>query len=100
MKPSPEIEQVTERFPFVACEYARALAESSDAFRRQLEPDVRELEDEEEFGPDPFDEEGEASGCFGLKQRFPDRVLVMTSNSIRSCATCCFLAETRSCCRM
>ena len=89
MKPSSEIEQVTERFPFVACEYARALAESSDAFRRQLEPDVRELDDEEEFGPDPFDEEGEASGCFGLKQRFPDRVLVMTSNAcFMNCRHC------------
>ena len=59
---SPDMEQVTERFPYVACEYARALADTSDAFRRQLEPDVRELEDDEEFGPDPFDEEGEASG--------------------------------------
>ena len=89
MKPSPEIEQVVERFPFVACEYARALAESSDAFRRQLEPDVRELEDDEEFGPDPFDEEGEASGCFGLKQRFPDRVLVMASDScFMNCRHC------------
>ena len=89
MTPSSEIEEVTERFPFVACAYARALAESSDAFRRQLEPDVRELEDDEELGPDPFDEEGEASGCFGLKQRFPDRVLVMTSNAcFMNCRHC------------
>ena len=80
---------MTERFPFVACAYARALADASDAFRRQMEPDVRELEDEDEFGPDPFDEEGEASGCFGLKQRFPDRVLVMTSNAcFMNCRHC------------
>ena len=80
---------MTERFPFVACAYARALAARSAAFRRQLEPDARELEDDEDFGPDPFDEEGEASGCFGLKQRFPDRVLVMTSNAcFMNCRHC------------
>jgi len=80
---------VTARYPFEACAYARALAETSDAFRRQMEPDERELADEEEFGPDPFDEEGEASGCFGLKQRFPDRVLVMTSNAcFMNCRHC------------
>ena len=89
MNPSSEIEEVTARFPFVACVYARALADASDAFRRQVEPSVRELEDDEEFGPDPFDEEGEASGCFGLKQRFPDRVLVMTSNAcFMNCRHC------------
>ena len=84
-----KLDQVTERFPLVACAYARALAARSAAFRRQLEPDVRELEDDEDFGPDPFDEEGEASGCFGLKQRFPDRVLVMTSNDcFMNCRHC------------
>ena len=93
MKPSPEIEKAIAKFPFVACPYARALAARSEAFRRQMEPDARELEDDEEFGPDPFDEEGEASGCFGLKQRFPDRVLVMTSNA---CFMNCRRARTRS----
>ena len=89
MNETLEIDEVTERFPFVACAYARALADGSDAFRRQMEPDARELENEEDFGPDPFDEEGEASGCFGLKQRFPDRVLVMTSNAcFMNCRHC------------
>ena len=89
MSETPAIEEVAERFPFVACDYARALADASDAFRRQMVPDARELEDEEDFGPDPFDEEGEASGCFGLKQRFPDRVLVMTSNAcFMNCRHC------------
>ena len=89
MNETSDIAAVTERFPFVACEYARSLADASDAFRRQMEPDARELEGDEEFGPDPFDEEGEASGCFGLKQRFPDRVLVMTSNAcFMNCRHC------------
>jgi lysine 2,3-aminomutase len=89
VKPSPEIEKVTERYPVAASAYARALAARSVAFRRQLEPDARELEEEEGIGPDPFGEEDEASGCFGLKQRFPDRVLVMTSNAcFMNCRHC------------
>ena len=89
VNPASAIEQVTANFPFAACGYARALAARSDAFRRQMEPDARELEDEEGVGPDPFGEEDEASGCFGLKQRFPDRVLVMTSNAcFMNCRHC------------
>ena len=89
MKPSPEIEKVTEQYPVAASAYARALAARSAAFRRQLEPDVRELEEEDGVGPDPFGEEDESSGCFGLKQRFPDRVLVMTSNAcFMNCRHC------------
>ena len=89
MNPSSDMEEAPAQFPFVACAYARELATRSEAFRRQMEPDARELEDDEEFGPDPFDEEGEANGCFGLKQRFPDRVLVMTSNAcFMNCRHC------------
>ena len=84
-----DIDGVVERFPFVACAYARELAVRSAAFRLQLEPDVREAVDEEDVGPDPFGEENEACGCFGLKQRFPDRVLVMTSNAcFMNCRHC------------
>ncbi len=83
------ISGAAERFPFVACAYARALAARSEAFRRQLEPDERELEEEANVGHDPFGEEDESSGCFGLKQRFPDRVLVMTSNAcFMNCRHC------------
>ena len=81
VKPSPEIEKVAEQFPVFACAYARALAARSAAFRRQLEPDARELEDEGDFGPDPFGEEDEASGCFGLKQRF----LVRSDEELTAC---------------
>ncbi len=89
MNQSSEIEKVKARFPCVACAYARALARTSAAFRRQMEPDLRELEEEDGVGPDPFGEEDEASGCFGLKQRFPDRVLVMTSNAcFMNCRHC------------
>ena len=79
-------------FPFHACDYARALAEKSPAFRRQIEPDMHELDDEDGLSEDPFGEEtedGEASGCYGLKQRFPDRVLVVASDScFANCRHC------------
>lgn len=83
--PAPD---VAYRFPYAACDYARALAARSPAFARQVNPDPRELE-EDGFGPDPFGEEEEASGCHGLKQRFPDRVLVMASDScFMNCRHC------------
>ncbi|MGN0853744.1 MAG: KamA family radical SAM protein [Kiritimatiellia bacterium] len=80
---------VTRKYPYFACPYSRSLAERSAAFRVQVEPDVRELVDEDAFGADPFGEDEEASGCYGLKQRFPDRVLLMTSNAcFMNCRHC------------
>ena len=79
---------VSERHPYVACDYARALAARSAAFAKQVVPDPRERE-EDGYGPDPFGEEDAASGCYGLKQRFPDRVLVMASDScFMNCRHC------------
>ncbi len=66
-------------FPEHLCDYARRLAEREPAFALQMRYDPRE-DEPDGFGPDPFGEETHASGCFGLKQRFPDRVLVMTSD--------------------
>lgn len=83
-----EKEKQEEGFPEQACEYARELADRSEAFRRQMRFDPRER-DEDAFGADPFGELDEASGCFGLKQRFEDRVLVMTSNAcFMNCRHC------------
>ena len=81
MKPSPEIEKAIAKFPFVACPYARALAARSEAFRRQMEPDARELEDDEAFGPDPLGllqhaevarSDEELSACVNYVQERPD----------------------------
>lgn len=78
----------SEDFPYHACEYARALAARSAAFAKQVNPDPRER-DEDEYGPDPFGEEDEAAGCYGLKHRYPDRVLVMASDScFMNCRHC------------
>lgn len=79
---------MSERFPYFACDYSRQLAEQCPEFAKQVNPDPRE-EEEDEYDIDPFDEEGEAAGCFGLKQRFPDRVLVMASDScFMNCRHC------------
>lgn len=75
-------------FPRYASPYAEKLAEKCPEFRRQLEVDPREEEDGG-YGPDPFGERGEASCGYGLKQRFPDRVLVMASDScFMNCRHC------------
>lgn len=77
-----------ERYPYRACDYSRELAARCPEFAKQVNPDARELVDDG-FGPDPFGEEDEASGCYGLKQRFPDRVLVMASDScFMNCRHC------------
>ena len=75
-------------FPRHACAYAERLAAICVPFRLQLEPDPREFE-EDGYSPDPFGETGESAGVHGLKQRFPDRVLVMTSDScFMNCRHC------------
>ena len=85
----PSLDQVIDKYPYVANAYSKALAAHCPAFAKQVEPDVRELDDADEYEADPFGEEEEASGCYGLKQRFPDRVLVMASDScFMNCRHC------------
>jgi len=76
-------------FPRHACPYAQRLAAGCAPFRLQLEPDPRETDPDDDFPPDPFGETDEAPGVHGLKQRFDDRVLVMTSDScFMNCRHC------------
>lgn len=83
------MKDVIELHPRHACPYSERLAATCPGFARQVEPDPRENEDDEEYGLDPFGEEDEAAVCPGLKQRFPDRVLVMTSDScFMNCRHC------------
>ena len=70
---------MTAGFPEFACAYARELAGKSKAFARQIKASVLESRPDG-YGTDPFGEPGSARRCWGLKQRFPDRVLVMTSD--------------------
>ncbi|MCQ2395628.1 MAG: KamA family radical SAM protein [Kiritimatiellae bacterium] len=77
-----------QKYPYYANAYSEALAAKCPAFAKQVYPDPRELE-EDGYGPDPFGEEEEAAGCYGLKQRFPDRVLIMASDScFMNCRHC------------
>jgi lysine 2,3-aminomutase len=71
----------TERFPEYACAYARALAAVSPRFARQVydPPGHRAAAEPDGYGPDPFGELSGAAKVKGLKQRFPDRVLLMTT---------------------
>ncbi len=81
--------EVERRHPRVVSDYSAALAQTCPQFRRQVEPDLRELTEEPDVGADPFGEQAEASGCYGLVQRFPDRVLVMASDScFMNCRHC------------
>ncbi len=76
-------------FPRHACAYAERLAKECEPFRRQLEPDARELDEDDGYSADPFGEMGEAAEVHGLKQRFEDRVLVMASDScFMNCRHC------------
>ena len=92
---------MTDDFPEYACPYAQRLAAVSRRFARQCydwcaqsvragsgrtTADKGRRPADQAFSPDPFGELTHASKCFGLKQRFPDRVLVMTSNR---CFMCC-----------
>lgn len=76
-------------FPVFACPYSRRLAERSAAFRLQVYDEGVEVPDARDYGVDPFGELTHASKCFGLKQRFPDRVLIMTSDKcFMNCRHC------------
>lgn len=77
-------------FPEYACEYARRLAEKSPRFALQVSAAGEDAEGEAtEFGADPFGELSHSTLCHGLRQRFPDRVLVMTSDKcFMNCRHC------------
>lgn len=80
---------MVSEFPVFACSYSKALAEKSAAFRLQVYDEGENVSDKQDYGVDPFGELSHASKCFGLKQRFPDRVLVMTSDKcFMNCRHC------------
>lgn len=77
---------VTERYPLCITPYYLALAgdaEAASPVLLQCLPDSRELEGS--YRADPFAEDG-STNVAGLVQRYPDRVLVMTTSA---CAVSC-----------
>jgi lysine 2,3-aminomutase len=76
-------------FPEKVSGYALKLANSSAAFRRQCFDPKKIEPDKTAYLADPFGERTSASRCKGVKQRFPDRVLIMTSSScFMNCRHC------------
>ena len=72
---------MSSEFPEYVCPYAKRLAEKSRRFALQCyDPVSRTSRTSQDFSPDPFGELTRAAKCYGLKQRFPDRVLIMTSD--------------------
>lgn len=69
-------------FPEYVCPYAARLAARSPRFARQCYDPRRAPRPAaaDRFSADPFGETGGSAKCLGLKQRFPDRVLIMVSN--------------------
>jgi lysine 2,3-aminomutase len=82
----------SDAFPVYACAYSQALAARSARFARQvydLPPRAVRVPAGETFGPDPFGELSHAAKVKGLKQRFPDRVLIMTTQTcFMNCRHC------------
>lgn len=80
---------MTAGFAEYLCPYAKRLAAKSRRFALQcydpppatnLQPPTSDLRPStSDFSIDPFGELTHSSKCHGLKQRFPDRVLVMTT---------------------
>lgn len=71
---------MAEDFPEYACAYARALAAKSKRFARQISAAPEKRAPADGYPEDPFGELSGKTGCPALRQRFPDRVLVMVSN--------------------
>jgi len=82
-------ERVHHRYPIRLTPYALSLLRPgapADPLALQALPAAAELIDEPGMTADPFHETAQAACCHGLKQRFPDRVLVMAHDQ---CAMAC-----------
>lgn len=87
--PQAEAERVHRRYPVKLTPYALeqlSREDPADPLNRQALPSAEELVAEEGMAADPFAERTRAACCYGLKRRFPDRVLVMANDQ---CAMAC-----------
>ncbi|MBR4171122.1 MAG: KamA family radical SAM protein [Kiritimatiellae bacterium] len=74
-----DLDDVEARYPSFITPYGKSLLQYR-AIRLQSLPDRRELIPEPETSADPFHETTVSAKCYGVKQRFPDRVLLMVNN--------------------
>ena len=87
--PLGDARRVHARYPVCLTPYALSLLnrdDPSDPLNLQALPSAGELVPEAGMSADPFAEKTGAACCHGVKQRFPDRVLVMTNDQ---CAMSC-----------
>jgi lysine 2,3-aminomutase len=79
---------VHTRYPVKLNDYVREQIrkDPDGALAKQALPSLDELIEEPGMVADPFAEQTKAACCYGVKQRFPNRVLVMTSGQ---CAMNC-----------
>jgi lysine 2,3-aminomutase len=83
-----KMQKATLDFPEFASPYAVRLAKRSEKFALQVY-DSHLTNAPVKFGADPFGELSTASKCYGLKQRFKDRVLIMTADKcFMNCRHC------------
>ena len=81
--------RIHKRYPAFLTPYALAQlsrGNPADPLNLQALPSENELVEEPGVGMDPFAEKTRAACCYGLKQRFADRVLVMANDR---CAMTC-----------
>jgi len=84
-----DAERVHRRYPVKLTPYTLEQLNRknrADPLNLQALPSLDELIPEEGMEADPFAEKTRAACCYGLKQRFPDRVLVMANDQ---CAMAC-----------
>ena len=93
---------MSDSFPVFACPYSQRLAERSPRFALQVyDPPDADAGADDGYSPDPFGELSGAAPLPGLKQRFPDRVLVVTADrcfmNCRHCTRRGILGKTEVC---
>jgi len=84
-----DAERVHRKYPVKLTPYTLqhlSRGNPADPLNRQALPSLDELVVEKGMIADPFAEKTRAACCFGLKRRFPDRVLVMAHDQ---CAMAC-----------
>ena len=78
------IKNVAEHFPFSVTPYFLSLINNdellSDPVGKQVIPDIRELQVDSRLVLDPFKEENEHSPIPGVVRRYPDRIILVTTN--------------------
>lgn len=78
------IKNVAERFSFSVTPYFLSLINSNellfDPVGKQVIPDIRELQSDSRLVLDPFKEESEHSPIPGVVKRYPDRIILITTN--------------------